>query len=145
MIGSKFTVAPPRPRPKIRCANFDPPSRGGWQEARELYSPIAFLSARSPFDDPGLADAETHLIKAKLVSRLQSLIEGRGLTQTQAAEIMGIGQPDVSRMLRGHFRDFSVERLMRFLTAFGCDVDIVIQEKGTKAKAETIRLAPAAE
>jgi predicted XRE-type DNA-binding protein len=97
------------------------------------------------FADLGLADAETHLLKARLVSRLQSLIEGRGLTQAQAAEVMGIGQPDVSRMLRGQFRDFSVERLMRFLTAFGCDVDIVIQEKGKKAKAETIRLAPAAE
>lgn len=97
------------------------------------------------FADLGLADAETHLLKAKLVSRLQSLIEGRGLTQTQAAGIMGIGQPDVSRMLRGHFRDFSVERLMRFLTAFGCDVDIVIQEKGRKTNAETIRLASAAE
>jgi len=97
------------------------------------------------FADLGIADAETHLLKAKLVSRLQTIIEGRGLTQTQAAEIMRVGQPDVSRMLRGHFRDFSVERLMRFLTAFGCDVDIVIQEKGKKAKAETIRLAPAAE
>lgn len=97
------------------------------------------------FADLGVADAEAHLLKAKLVSRLHALIDERGLTQTQAAEIMGIGQPDVSRMLRGHFRDFSVERLMRFLTAFGCDVDIVIQEKGKKAKAETIRLAPAAE
>lgn len=96
------------------------------------------------FADLGLADAETHLLKAKFVSRLQSLIEGRGLTQTQAAEIMGVGQPDVSCMLRGHFRDFSVDRLMRFLTAFGCDVDIVNQEKGKKTKAETIRLASAA-
>lgn len=97
------------------------------------------------FADLGFADAETHLLKAKLVSRLQTIIDERGLTQANAAEIMGIGQPDVSRMLRGHFRDFSVERLMRFLTAFGCDVDIVIHEKGKKAKAETIRLASAAE
>lgn len=97
------------------------------------------------FADLGLPDAETHLLKARLVSRLQTIVEERGLTQAQAAEVMGIGQPDVSRMLRGHFRDFSVERLMRFLTAFGCDVDIVIQEKGKRAKAETIRLAPASE
>lgn len=97
------------------------------------------------FADLGYVDAETHLIKAKLVSLLQTIIDERGLTQTNAAEVIGIGQPDVSRMLRGHFRDFSVERLMRFLTAFGCDVDIVIHEKGKKAKAETIRLASAAE
>lgn len=97
------------------------------------------------FADLGMADAETHIVKARLVSRLQTIIEERELTQTDAAEIMGIGQPDVSRMLRGHFRDFSVERLMRFLTLFGCDVDIVIHEKGKKTKAEKIRLLTAAE
>ena len=97
------------------------------------------------FTDLGYADSKTHFVKARLVSRLQNLISEKGLTQSQAAEIMGIGQPDVSRMLRGQFRDFSVERLMRFLTVFGCDVDIVIHERGEKTKAETIRLMPAAE
>lgn len=95
------------------------------------------------FADLGYADSEMHFVKARLVSRLQNLISEKSLTQSQAAEIMGIGQPDVSRMLRGQFRDFSVERLMRFLTVFDCDVDIVIHERGKKTKAETIRLMPA--
>jgi predicted XRE-type DNA-binding protein len=81
------------------------------------------------FADIGLRDAETHLLKAQLVSRLADLIEERRLTQAQAAKILGIGQPDVSRMLRGHFRDYSVERLMRFLTAFDQDVTIEVRPK----------------
>ena len=43
---------------------------------------------------------------------------------------MGLSQPDVSRLLRGQFRDVSVERLMRMLTRLGCDVDIVIRGRG---------------
>ncbi len=96
------------------------------------------------FADLGYADAETHLLKASLVSRIHDIVLERKLSQTQAAKIMGIGQPDVSRMLRGQFRDFSVERLMRFLTAFGCEVDIVIRPHGPAAKAETIRVPPPA-
>jgi predicted XRE-type DNA-binding protein len=36
-----------------------------------------------------------------------------------AAKVMGVSQPDVSRMLKGHFRDVSVERIMRMLTRLG--------------------------
>jgi len=38
----------------------------------------------------------------------------------------GIRQPDVSKMLRGEFRQFSVEPLLRFLVALDQDVDILI-------------------
>jgi predicted XRE-type DNA-binding protein len=49
------------------------------------------------------------------------------MTQTQAAERIGLSQPDVSRLLRGQFRDVSVERFMRMLSSLGYDVDIVIR------------------
>ena len=66
------------------------------------------------------------------------------MTQVQAAKLMGVSQPGVSRMLRGHFRDFSAERLMRFLTALGCEVDIVVRAPGElAARADTIHLQPA--
>jgi len=41
------------------------------------------------------------------------------------ADLLGIRQPDVSKMLRGEFRQFSVERLLRFLVALNQDVEIV--------------------
>jgi len=55
------------------------------------------------------------------------LIKERGLKQIGAAVLLGIKQPDVSKMLRGEFRQFSVERLMRFLVALDQDVEIVVK------------------
>ena len=85
--------------------------------------------------------AETHLLKAELVTRIQGVITAQNLTQTAAAKRMGLSQPDVSRLLNGQFRDVSVERLMRLLTRLGCDIDITIRSHGkAAAPRDTIRL-----
>lgn len=65
------------------------------------------------FADLCYADADTHLFKAQLVSRMKSVMTERSLTQTAAAKAAGVSQPDISRILKGHFRDISVERIMR--------------------------------
>jgi predicted XRE-type DNA-binding protein len=54
-------------------------------------------------------------------------IKDRGLTQTQAADILGIKQPYVSALMRGQSENFSVERLMDFLTALGQDMEITVR------------------
>ena len=87
------------------------------------------------FADIGLPNADEHLVKAKLVFKIDSLMRARGLKQVEAAGLFGVRQPDVSKMLRGDFRQFSVERLMRFLVALGQDVEIVVKpHRGEKAK-----------
>ena len=83
------------------------------------------------FADLGRPDADLHLVKAELVSRIDQIIGQRRLTQIQAADVLGISQPDVSRLLRGDFREYSVERLLRLLMRLGRDVDILIRK--TKA------------
>ena len=96
------------------------------------------------FADLGFADAETHLLKAQLVTRIQRAINAQELTQVAAAKVMGLSQPDVSRLLNGQFRDMSVERLMRLLIRLGCDVDITIRNRGKPAAPrDTIRLQSA--
>ena len=80
------------------------------------------------FADLGRPDAEAHLLKAKLVSRIDEIIRQRGLKQVEAAKLLGLSQPDVSRLLRGNFREYSVERLLRLLLALGRDVQIVIRK-----------------
>ena len=80
------------------------------------------------FADLGRPDAETHLLKAELVTRIDQIIRQSGLKQVEAAKLLGLSQPDVSRLLRGSFRDYSVERLLRLLTALGRNVEIVIRE-----------------
>jgi len=84
-------------------------------------------STGNVFADLGLADAEEHLLKAGLVMKIDGIIRKRGLTQTAAAQAMGIDQPKVSAILSGQFRGYSVERLMRFLVALGQDVEIVVK------------------
>ena len=76
------------------------------------------------FADIGLPDAEAHLLKAELVRRIGSLIESEGLTQAEAAERMGLTQPDISKMLKGQFRPISIERLLRCIVALGQSVTI---------------------
>ena len=92
-------------------------------------------STGNVFADLGLADAGEHLIKAGLVVRIDRTIRQRKLTQAAAAQLMGIDQPKVSAMLAGHFRGYSVERLMRFLVALGHDVEIVVKPR-TRGTAE---------
>lgn len=79
------------------------------------------------FADLGLPNAEEDLAKAKIVRRIHQTINARGLTQSQAAEVLGIDQPKVSGLIRGRFGGFSMERLFRFLNALDQDVDIVIR------------------
>lgn len=96
------------------------------------------------FADLKFPDPETHLLKAQLISRAQEIINDRELTQIDAARIMGVSQPDVSRMLKGQFRDVSVERIMRMLIKLGCEVDIVVKPRGRKRAFAAIHLDPAA-
>jgi predicted XRE-type DNA-binding protein len=71
--------------------------------------------------------AEEHLVKAQLVFKIDRIMKDRGLKQVEAAELFGVRQPDVSKMLRGDFRQFSVERLLRFLVALNQDLRIVVK------------------
>jgi predicted XRE-type DNA-binding protein len=85
------------------------------------------------FAELGLPEAGTHFLKAQIVAELYRLTNDQKLTQAKAGELMGISQPEVSRMFRGHFREYSVERLMGFLTAFNRDVEIVVRPHGAEA------------
>jgi predicted XRE-type DNA-binding protein len=78
------------------------------------------------FEDIGVPNAEEHLIKAKLVFKIETIMKKRSMKQAEAAELFGVRQPDVSKMVRGEFRQFSVERLLRFLIALNQDVEIVV-------------------
>lgn len=79
------------------------------------------------FADLGLPDADEMLVKSALVIEIERTIARRGLTQSEAASLMGIDQPKVSHLLRGRFRGFSIERLTMFLARLGRDVDIVVR------------------
>jgi predicted XRE-type DNA-binding protein len=66
-------------------------------------------------------------MKARLTLQIYSIIRDRGLTQTEAGKILGIPQPHVSALARNRAGNFSVGRLLDFLTALGQDVEITVR------------------
>ncbi len=96
-------------------------------------------SSGNVFADIGVPDADTHLLKAELVRRIGLLINAANLTQAQAAERMGMSQPDVSKMLKGQFRPISLEKLMRCLVALGQSVTIDVAPPVGKVAKPAIR------
>ena len=86
------------------------------------------------FADLGLPNADTHFLKAQIVAEIYRLGRESKLTQEQIGTMIGISQPEVSRLFKGHFREYSIERLINFLTAFDRDVDIVSRRRSKKAK-----------
>ncbi len=85
------------------------------------------LGTDNVYADLGYDDAEEMVIKAQLVTNIAEIIKRKGLTQTEAAELLGMSQPKLSNLLRGRFRGFSERRLMDCLVRLGRDVQIVVK------------------
>ena len=98
------------------------------------------IGSGNVFADIGLLEAGTHLLKAKLVSRIQDILDERRLSESEAADLTGVGRHDLARILRGRFRDCSVERLMTMLSALGYEVAITLRPEGAPVPTDTIRL-----
>ena len=86
------------------------------------------------------AIAAEELAKVDLAFEISRVIEERGLTQVQAAEIMGVDQPKVSALVRYRLDGFSTERLYRFLNALGRDVEIIVRPKPKSHERGTLRV-----
>lgn len=100
-------------------------------------------SSGNVFADLGLPDASELLVKAELALQIVKAIEARGLTQVQAAELLGTQQPKVSLLARGELAGFSIERLIRYVNALGLDVEIVVRPRQDADARETVRVAAA--
>jgi len=80
------------------------------------------------FADLGVEDAEKMEVKARLAFKISEIIKHRHLTQTQAAEVLGMPQPKLSGMLRGQFRGISETKMLECLNRLGRDVQIVVKK-----------------
>lgn len=100
-------------------------------------------SSGNVFADLGLPDAEERLVKADLALEIGRILQQRQLTQRAAAELMGIDQPKVSHLLRGRLAGYSTERLLHFLTALGCDVEIVVRAPPRARRQGRVRVVAA--
>jgi predicted XRE-type DNA-binding protein len=86
-------------------------------------------SSGNVFADLGFANPEEELLKAKLVREIRGIIKRRKLTQTKAAVMLGLKQPDVSALVTGRVGKFSIDRLVRCLNRMDYRVDVVVRHK----------------
>jgi predicted XRE-type DNA-binding protein len=79
------------------------------------------------FADLGLPNPEQELLKAQLTLQIYTILKGSGMKQVEIAKILGVQQPQVSLLMRNRAGNFSIGRLMEFLTALRQDVEIIVR------------------
>lgn len=89
-------------------------------------------SSGNIFEDLNIPDSDEFLTKAELARQIHKTIVSKKLTQVQTAQILKISQPDVSELVRGKLKKFSIDRLIHLLNLLDWDVDIVLRRKKTK-------------
>jgi len=101
---------------------------------------IVHITEGSIFDDVALGFPPEHRIKAELVDEIAQRMATDKLTQVVAAERMGIAQPDLSNILRGKFRGYSIDRLTTLLGRLGYSIDIVLRSPASGEPERTVHL-----
>jgi predicted XRE-type DNA-binding protein len=79
------------------------------------------------FADLGLPNPEQELLKAQLTLQIYSILKESGMKQAEMAKVLGVRQPQVSLLMRNRAGNFSVGRLVEFLTALRRDVEITLR------------------
>src|SRR5256885_15590677 len=95
------------------------------------------------FADLGFPDAAERQAKLRLAYALNQVLEGRKLSQADAAKVLGVTQPKVSALRHYKLAGFSLERLMNLLTALDRDVEIVVRQKPRSRKVARIGVVAA--
>lgn len=97
------------------------------------------------FADLGFDNPEALGLKARLTHLLSRSIRQRGWTQQQAADVLGIKQPDVSELMRGQrLEHYSAERLLQFLARLDNRVTITISGDALPAQEIVVSASPSA-
>jgi len=89
------------------------------------------------FADIGVAYPERVQARAQIMFLVSGIIKKRGLTQKQAAAILGIPQSKVSCLINGKLSNFSMDHLFELLNALDSDVEIIIKPKTKEEKIAT--------
>lgn len=86
-------------------------------------------SSGNVFLDLGFSDedAQNLRVRSDLMISLNKLIEARGLTQAQAAELFDVTQPRISDLVWGKIQRFSVDSLIAMLGRAGAQVSVIVK------------------
>jgi predicted XRE-type DNA-binding protein len=85
-------------------------------------------SSGNVFADIGFANDQEMLVKANLALKISEIIAQRRLTQMEAALVLGMPQPKLSKLLRGQFHGVSETKMLECLNKLGRDIQIVVRK-----------------
>jgi predicted XRE-type DNA-binding protein len=74
------------------------------------------------------AEAENMKLRAALMMALNEQLERAGLTQAEAAKLLGVTQPRVSDLVRGKINLFALDSLVNMAVAAGLRVEIRVRK-----------------
>ncbi len=74
------------------------------------------------------AEAANMKLRSALMTALRDRISAEALTQSQAADILGVTQPRISDLLRGKIDLFGLDTLVNMATAAGMNVELTISK-----------------
>lgn len=85
-------------------------------------------SANNVFADIGFKEPEATILalRSDLMMKIEDMIKERGLSQSEAAAILGVSQSRVSDLMRGKFNKFSLDMLITFATRLGKNVELLV-------------------
>ena len=92
------------------------------------------------FADLDIPDAEKEFQKAQLAHAIRIFLAASGMTQAEAARQMATTQPKVSQIIGGKLAGFSSDRLLKYLCALECDIEIKITHKPAHRPHGTLRV-----
>ena len=110
-----------------------------WLKTKKLQKKVSkeiYVSEGSGnvFADLGLEDAEELLVKSGLSRQIYNRIKELKLTQANASSILGVSQPDISKVVNCRYTGFSIERLISLLNKLSVDVDITVRPRSKTTK-----------
>lgn len=111
-------------------------------QSKPKHVPVEWGSG-NVFADLGLHGAGELQHKARLGVLIHQSIREQGLSQIQAARVLGVNQPKISALMNGKMDGFSLERLLTFLNALGHDVRLTIGRRTAMRKAGRVVISTA--
>ncbi len=77
-------------------------------------------------DSPG--EAENMKLRSTLIMAIKSHITETGISQAEAAKLLGVTQPRISDLMRGKINLFGLDALVNMAAAAGLHIEMRISE-----------------
>jgi predicted XRE-type DNA-binding protein len=97
--------------------------------------------SKNVFLDLGFSEEDSAGLKLRsyLFMALQESIRASSMSQKKIAAVIGADQPKVSKILKGNFSEFSIERIAEYLQKLGYDIHIETAPCPSKRNIGTVK------